>query len=91
MLNINNVSKVKNIKVTKEMPTPNKINIVYDGLILIFLKEYVGILLISKKATNNVISGENLLMSKNILKSDNCATKGDKISIAPNGDGTPSK
>ena len=30
--------KVKNIKVTKEMPTPNKINIVYDGLILIFLK-----------------------------------------------------
>ena len=43
------------------MPTPNKINIVYDGLILIFLKEYVGILLISKKATNNVISGENFL------------------------------
>ena len=38
MLNINNVSKVKNIKVTKEMPTPNKINIVYDGLILNIFK-----------------------------------------------------
>ena len=91
MLNINKVSKVKNIKVTKEIPTPNKIKIVYDGLILIFLKEYVGILLISKKAINNVISGENFFKSKIILKSDNCTTNGDKISIAPIGDGTPSK
>ena len=91
MLNINNVSKVKNIKVTNEIPTPNKIKIVYDGLILIFLKEYVGILLISRKAINKVISGENFFKSKIILKSDNWTTNGDKIRIAPIGDGIPSK
>ena len=33
---------------------------------------------------------EKIFLSQNIiLKSDNCTTKGDKISIAPIGDGTP--
>ena len=38
-LNINKVSKVKNINVTKDIPIANRIKTVKAGLILIFLNE----------------------------------------------------
>ena len=41
---------MKNIKVTTDIPIPKRIKTVKAGLILIFLKEYVGILLIKRIA-----------------------------------------
>ena len=53
----NNVSKVKNIKVTKDIPIPKSIKTVKAGLILIFLNEYVGTLLIKSTAIIKVNKG----------------------------------
>ena len=56
-LNTSKVSKVKNIKVTKDIPIPKSMKIVKAGLILIFLNEYVGTLLIKSTAIIKVYIG----------------------------------
>ena len=85
------VSKVKNITDTKVIPATSKIKIVREGLILIFLNEYVGILLINNNEI--IIVRMGVINSKSIifLNSDNSFISGIKIRIAPIGDGIPSK
>ena len=51
---MSSVSNVNNIKAAKITPTPSKINGVNCALIVIFLNENVGILLINKKAMTKV-------------------------------------
>ena len=58
----NKVSKVKNIKDTKEIPINNNINIVSLGFIDIFFKAKVGILLINRTAMDKLKYGTMALM-----------------------------
>ena len=58
---------------------------------VIFFRENVGILLISKNETIKIKYGAKVLKLKFKFKFASSKTIGDKISNAPIGEGTPSK